>query len=157
MLRSVSFVFLCLFAPLWAGVDARQPQARVTFHQSKSYPFIFVPVPYLELGKPPALRFQNTVAPRRNPPAVPAPTPVPTPESTPKHASTSEPAAPAFPPPEEPKPTPSPEALDTSKYPSEISDFFKNPYNIPKFRRRFLEPVFEPSQAPPSQAKYKEQ
>ena len=152
-------LLLFLSLSLKAGVNSTPPQGpeRVVFTQSKTYPYIFVPIPYLELGQPPALRFLATPSLRRNPPPVPAPTPSPTPHSTPVPSNKQEPKEPAFPPPQPPQPTPTSEALDLSKYPSEVSEFFKNPYNIPKYRRRFLEPVFEPGQPPPSKATYDQQ
>lgn len=154
-------VLLLLALPLQAGVDSQTPQ-RVVFTQRKSYPHIFVPIPYLELGKPPAIRFLATAQLRRNPPLLPSPTPSPTPLNSQKPLDAPESEVPAFPPPQAAppqvtQPTPSPEALDLSKYPSEVSEFFKNPYNIPKYRRRFLEPIFEPAQPPPSKATYQQQ
>jgi hypothetical protein len=58
-------------------------------------------------------------------------------------------AAPAYPPPENAQAVPQQQgALDLNKYPAEIVDVFKDPYNIPKSRKRLFDPVFEPAQPP---------
>jgi len=178
--------FLLLFAATaWAG-EAMRPAAgpRQEFRQRKTYPYVFEPVPYLENGAPPPLRFGELSSDhaKHNPPALPEaakpkaeptpkplpqpkaeptpePKPQPTPEPSPKPSS-EEANKPLFPPPENAQPVPPPDSLDMTKYPAEVVDIFKNPYNAPSSRKRFFDPVFEPAQtqkAPASKATYREE
>jgi hypothetical protein len=151
---------------------------RRQFRESTTYPYVFEPVHYLEQGPPKPLRFgekANDCA-RHNPPALPPeakkdkavppsvsvpaltqpfaaalppetkaqPAPPPSPEAkpAPEHAPESKPAVPPA------APEQVPEALDTSKYPDEVVDYFKNPYNVPKSRKHFFDTIFEPAAAP---------
>ncbi|MDD5348995.1 MAG: hypothetical protein PHQ12_02170 [Chthoniobacteraceae bacterium] len=115
--------------------------------------------------------------PPRVPKPTPKPTPVPTPTPTPKlktkPSPTPEPSAspsveqptpepspalpaaspePAYPAPDNAQPVPRQDALDMTKYPAEVVDIFKNPYNVPKSRKNFFDPVFEPAQPPQAPA-----
>lgn len=178
MPRLVAFLLFFLAITAWAGdviPAASTPGPRKEFRRSKTYPYIFEPVPYLENGVPPTLRFGESSADcsTHNPPPLPkaaqapptksstspkpeAPAskgdshqaqPAPTPAATPAIPD-PRPPEPAFPPPQNAQPVTPADALDMTKYPSEVIDVFKNPYNAPKSRKRLFDPVFEPAQAP---------
>ena len=176
---------LLVTATVWAG-DNFPATPRQEFRQRKTYPYIFEPVPYLENGVPPPLRFVESLADcsRRNPPPLPKPTPKPTPkllptpspapsasplpstpEPTPDPAKAQptpepppsmpsredlSPAQPAFPAPENAQPVAPDNSLDMTKYPAEVVDIFKNPYNVPKSHKHVFDPIFEPAQPPPA-------
>ncbi len=170
MSKIYAVLFWMLALSVWAGDSGPSaPAPRREFRQSKTTPYIFIPVAYLENGAPVPLRFEWSCSDgvRPNPPRVPKPTPTPTPLATPSPSSSPTPEArhtpeplpvppiqepvPAFPPPENAQPVPQGEALDLTRYPAEVVNIFKNPYNIPKARKKFLEPVFEPAQPPSTQ------
>jgi hypothetical protein len=103
------------------------------------------------------------------------PKPEPTPPVSDKQATSADPAnalesrtpkmqdlniGPAFPPPENAPIVSKEETLDMSKYPAEVIDILKNPYNVPKSHTRFFDPVFEPAQiqtGPASKATFREE
>lgn len=190
LLNRLAIPFLLLFFVVGTTIAGESVRpARQEFRMRKTYPFVFEPVPYLENGAPPPLRFGDSSdeCSRHNPPLLspeakgdkpePTPAPKPTPaESDPKAQSTPAPspaaanssttteAKPAYPPPTNGQPAPSADSLDMSQYPDEVVDYFKDPYNLPKSRKHFFEPIFEPAVAPnpnpipkPSKATYRQE
>jgi hypothetical protein len=178
MPKLYAVVFGMLALTVWAGDTTPSDSApRREFRQRRAYPYVFEPIAYVENGTPEPMRFgwapsDGTLRiPPPLPKPTPTPTPLPTPTPSPSASPTPTPAAespsptpkteqsspsmpteellPAYPPPGNAQPVPGEDALDVSKYPAEIVNIFKNPYNIPRSRRRFLEPVFEPALPPP--------
>lgn len=162
-------------APVKAGGgDDKNVVVRREFHESSGYPYVFVPVSYLETGGPNKMRFAQVQAEcsHRDAPPLPAATPTPTPtvkstesptEPEMKDSHTASAAAAT-----EPRPTPIPPAFppptdapaaggpDLTKVPDEVMSYFKNPYNSGPRGPHLFDPIFEPTyhQGPPSKATY---
>jgi hypothetical protein len=178
-----TFLTLLLLATIARGGEEVRPSAqrettvRREFKQLTIYPYIFVPVPYLERGAPvpmhfgpPAADCSHRDAPQLPPvktataqkPAAPADAhaeaapaePEPSDESKTAAASTP---APAYPPPAN-APTQSSQPSLT-RIPDEVLGYFKDPYIVAPHSHIFFDPIFEPAKmhtAPPSKATYEQ-
>ncbi len=171
-LRASIFLFALLAIALFpsrlpAGDGGGPPAPRQEFRQSTVYPYIFVPVSYLETGGPKQMRFARAIAEcaHRDPPPLPAATPAPAispivdlPENKePAPIVTVVPVAPptppAFPPPVD---APAAGGPDLTKMPDEVVTYFKNPYNSGPRGPHLFDPIFEPGyhEGPKSKASY---
>jgi len=174
LLLSLCLAATSAIALVPSGVKAGDGEAapRRVFRQSSEYPYVFVPVSYLEQG-PKAMRFAAVEAEcaHRNAPLLPSPTPVPTPATKPEEEPRAEkekrPAPSPSPagspaqrpvPPEFPPPVNSPQSggPDLSKMPDDVTGYFKNPYNSVTHGRHLFDPIFEPAyhEGPKTKATY---
>lgn len=174
-----------------AGSDDVRPansaSVRREFRQSKTYPYVFEPVSYLENGEPVPLQFGPAAedCSHRNAPALPANAsgaakvndskqsantasmPAAAKTKTVAAATVETPAqedhaeSAAYPPPAAAAPAQaSTDDGDFTKIPDEVVTYFKDPYIIVKGSHRFTDPIFEPAKmqsGPKSSATYQVQ